>query len=72
MMSVFTVFLQPFYLAPKVNTTWTIGTNIYFASKGQIALNAPAALGLFYSLVGAPIIVGTRSLLNRFFGEVSY
>ena len=72
MMSVFTVFLQPFYLAPKVNTTWTIGTNIYFASKGQIALNAPAALGLFYSLIGAPIIVGARSLLNKFFGEVSY
>lgn len=72
MMSVFTVFLQPFYLAPAVNTTWTIGTNIYFAAKGQIALNEPAALGLFYSLIGAPIIVGTRSLLNRFFGEVSY
>ena len=72
MMSVFTVFLQPWYLAPKVNTTWTIGTNIYFAAKGQIALNEPAALGLFYSLIGAPIIVGTRTLLNRFFGEVSY
>ena len=72
MMSVFTVFLQPWYLAPKVNTTWTIGTNIYFASKGYRALNAPAALGLFYSLIGAPIIVGTRSLLNKFFGEVSY
>ena len=72
MMSVFTVFLQPWYLAPKVNTTWTIGTNIYFASKGYRALNAPAAMGLFYSLIGAPIIVGTRSLLNKFFGEVSY
>ena len=72
MMSVFTVFLQPFYLAPKVNTTWTIGTNIYFASKGQTALNAPAALGLFYSLIGAPIIVGTRGILNRFYKEVSY
>ena len=72
MMSVFTVFLQPWYLAPKVNTTWTIGTNIYFASKGYRALNAPAALGLFYSLIGAPIIVGVRGLLNRFFGEVSY
>lgn len=72
MMSVFTVFLQPWYLAPKVNTTWTIGTNIYFASKANRALNAPAALGLFYSLIGAPIIVGTRTLLNKFFGEVSY
>ena len=72
MMSVFTVFLQPWYLAPKVNTTWTIGTNIYFASKGGRALQAPAALGLFYSVIGAPIIVGVRALLNKFFGEVSY
>ena len=72
MMSVFNVFLQPWYLAPKVNTTWTIGTNIYFASKGYRALNAPAALGLFYSLIGAPIIVGARYLLNKLFGEVSY
>ena len=72
MMSVFTVFLQPFYLAPKQNTTWTIGTNIYFASKSGKALNSPAALGLFYSLIGAPIIVGARGLLNKFFGEVSY
>ena len=72
MMSVFNVFLQPWYLAPKVDTTWTIGTKIYFASKSFKALNAPAALGLFYSLIGAPIIVGVRHLLNKFFGEVSY
>ncbi len=72
MMSVFTVFLQPFYLAPKVNSTWTIGTNIYFYAKDGKALNLPAALGLFYSVVGAPIIVGARTLLNKFFGEVSY
>ena len=72
MMSVFTVFLQPFYLARDVQTTWTIGTNIYFASKGQDALNGPAALGLFYSVIGAPIIVGARTILNKFFGEVSY
>ena len=72
MMSVFTVFLQPFYLAPGVQETWTIGTHIYFAAKGNTALNEPAALGLFYSLIGAPIIVGSRTLLNRFFREVSY
>ena len=72
MMSVFTVYLQPFYLAPNIKPVWTIGTNIYFASKGGTALNTPATLGLFYSLIGAPIIVGTRSILNKFFGEVSY
>ena len=72
MMSVFTVFLQPFYLAADVQETWTIGTHIYFAAKGNSALNEPAALGLFYSLIGAPIIVGARSIMNRFFREVSY
>lgn len=72
MMSVFTVYLQPFYLTPAVQENWTIGTHIYFAAKGQQALNEPAALGLFYSLVGAPVIVGARSLMNRFFQEVSY
>ena len=72
MMSVFTVFLQPFYLADNIKSTWTIGTNIYFASRGGKNLSEPAALGIFYSLIGAPIIVGVRSLLNRFFREVSY
>ena len=72
MMSVFTVFLQPFYLGANQKEMWTIGTHIFFESKSNRALNAPAALGLFYSLIGAPIIVGTRSLLNKFFGEVSY
>ena len=72
MMSVFTVFLQPFYLGANQKEMWTIGTHIFFESKSNRALNAPAALGLVYSLIGAPIIVGTRSLLNKFFGEVSY
>ena len=72
MMSVFTVFLQPWYLAPKELPTWTIGTWIYLWSTNRTTLHQPAALGLFYSLVGAPIIVGARALLNRMFGEVSY
>lgn len=72
MMSVFTVFLQPFYLAPAAQSTWTIGTHIYFEAQGGIALSEPATLGIFYSLIGAPIIVGSRTLLNRFFREVSY
>ncbi len=72
MMSVFTVFLQPFYLAPAAQSTWTIGTHIYFEARGGIALNEPATMGIFYSLIGAPIIVGARALMNRFFKEVSY
>ena len=72
MMSVFTVYLQPWYLAPKADETWTIGTRIYLVSRSQVALHEPAALGLFYSLIGAPIIMGVRHLLNKAFGEVSY
>ncbi len=72
MMSVFTVFLQPIYLAPSHEEIWTIGAKIYNMSKGYKNLHTPAALGLFYSVIGAPIIVGVRFLLNKLFGEVSY
>ena len=72
MMSVFNVFLQPIYLAPKEQSVWTIGAKIYSMSKTNMGLHAPAALGLFYSIIGAPIIVGARALLNKLFGEVSY
>lgn len=71
MMSMFNVYLQPFFLTSGTNDTMTIGLHIYQASQGS-GLNEPATLGLFCSLIGAPIIVGTRSLLNRCFKEVNY
>lgn len=71
MMSMFNVYLQPFFLTSGNNDTTTIGLQIYQASQGA-GKNEPATLGLFCSLIGAPIIVGIRSLLNRCFKEVNY
>lgn len=73
MMSVFNVYMQPMFLtqgAPGTDTM-TIGLKIYQDSRGQ-ALNTPATLGLFCSLIGAPIIVATRSGLNKVYGDVDY
>lgn len=72
MMSVFTVFLQPLYLDSVHKEVWTIGTHIYNESTAIDGYSRPAALGILCSLIGAPIIVGVRALLNRFFREVSY
>lgn len=71
MMSMFSVYLQPFFLTSGTNDTMTIGLQIYQQSQGA-GVNTPATLGLFCSLIGAPIIVGTRSLLNRCFKDVNY
>jgi len=71
MMSMFNVFLQPMFLTSGQYDTMTIGLKIYQDSQGS-GINSPATLGLFCSLIGAPIIVGTRSLLNRCFKDVNY
>ena len=72
MMSVFNVYLQPFFLSPKIETnTMTIGLKIYQESGGA-GLNTPATLGLFCSLVGAPIILTVRALLNKKYEDVSF
>lgn len=71
MMSMFNVFLQPFFLTSGTYNTMTIGLQIYQQSQGA-GVNTPATLGLFCSLIGAPIIVGTRSLLNKCFKDVNY
>lgn len=71
MMSVFNVYLQPFFLTQGQYDTMTIGLKIYQESGGA-GLNSPATLGLFCSLIGAPIILGTRSLLNKVYEDVSF
>ena len=71
MMSVFNVFMQPMFLTQGQYDTMTIGLSIYQQSSGA-GLNVPATLGLFCSLIGAPIIVGTRSLFNKCFKDVNY
>jgi ABC-type sugar transport system permease subunit len=71
MMSVFNVYLQPMFLTSGQYDTMTIGLKIYQDSQGTNKFD-PATLGLFCSLIGAPIIVGVRSLLNRVYGEVDF
>ena len=72
MMSVFNVYLQPMFLTEGgMYDTMTIGLKIYQSSNSS-ALNTPATLGLFCSLIGAPIIVGTRAGLNKLYGDVDY
>ncbi len=71
MMSVFNVTFQPFFLTAVDTDTETIGLYIYNASRGT-GLHEPATLGLFCSLIGAPVILGARSLLNRCFKNVGF
>ncbi len=71
MISMFNVYLQPFFLTSGQNHTMTIGLQIY-QSSGGAALNEPATLGLFCSLVGAPIIMLVRWGLNKCFADTSY
>jgi ABC-type sugar transport system permease subunit len=71
MMSVFGVFMQPMFITQGQYDTMTIGLHIYQASRG-IGLNEPATLGLFCSIIGAPIILLTRFLLNKRYGDVEF
>lgn len=71
MMSVFNVYLQPFFLVSGQYETMTIGLSIYQQSGGS-ALHTPATLGLFCSIVGAPIIVFVRHLLNKKYEDVDF
>ncbi len=73
MMAIFSTSFQPLFLTPGNNGTTTIGLQIYNQSQsGSGALNNPATLGLFCSLVVAPVIVGVRSLMNRCYKNVGF
>ena len=74
LMAMFTVYLQPYFLTggyhPQEGLV-TVGLEIYF--KAQSADKAtPATLGLFLSIIGAPIIMTIRHFLNKMFAEVNY
>lgn len=71
MMSVFNVTFQPFFLTQGNYDTMTIGLRIYWDSGGS-GLQGPATLGLFCSIVGAPIIVATRWGMNKCFKNVGF
>ncbi len=73
MMSVFSIAFQPFFLTGSAtdNYTKTIGEYIYFTSKGGNYTDV-ATLGLFCSLIGAPIICATRWGMNKAFANVGF
>ena len=74
LMAMFTVYLQPFFIAggyyPNQGMV-TVGLEIYFKSQAPNK-TVPATLGLFLSLIGAPVIMTIRHFLNKMFGEVNY
>lgn len=72
MMSVFNVYLQPFFLTAGQYGTTTIGLQIYWISQGNTNLQTGATLGLFCSLIGAPVILGVRALMNRCYADVDF
>lgn len=71
MMAIFNTTFQPFFLTSGMYGTMTIGLRIYQQSGGS-ALNVPATMGLFCSVVVAPIIVAVRHGMNRCFRNVGF
>ncbi|MCD8194956.1 MAG: sugar ABC transporter permease [Coprobacillus sp.] len=71
MMSMFNVYLQPYFLTSGQYGTMTIGLEIYQESGGS-GLNTPATLGLFCSLIGAPVILLVRWGMNKCFKDAEF
>ncbi len=71
MMGVFGTYLQPMLLTGTIDSTKTIGLQIFNDSQGS-ALNNPATMGLVCTLIATPIVLGVRALLNHFFKEVNF
>ena len=71
MMSVFSVTFQPFFLTSGRFGTMTIGLQIYQQSGGS-SLQTPATLGLFCTLIAAPIVVTVRHFLNKCFANAGF
>ncbi len=71
MMGVFGTYLQPMLLVQGQHGTNTIGLQI-FNEANNVAKNHPATIGLFCTMIGTPIVLGVRALLNHFFKEVNF
>ena len=71
MMGFFGTFLQPMLLVEGQYGTKTIGLQIFYEADTPGKVHA-ATLGLLCTIVGSPIILGVRSLLNHFFKEVNF
>lgn len=71
MMGFFGTFLQPMLLTEGQYGTMTIGLQIFYEADVP-ARNHAATMGLVCTMIGSPIILGVRSLLNHFFKEVNF
>ena len=65
-MTVFTQFLQPMVLTPGgVGDTWTIAYLIVGKARGGVDLHYAAALGLLFAVIGLPIILGIKKIVEK-------
>lgn len=62
---------QPFFIAQGMYGTMTIGLQIYQASGGA-ALQTPATLGIFCSLIVAPAVLLVRAGMNSCYKNVGF
>jgi hypothetical protein len=52
--------------------TYTISFDIFLSAQSGKGIESAAASGLTLSLIGAPVILGIRAALNRFFRDVDF
>lgn len=71
MLGFFGTYLQPMLLTLGQYDTMTLGLQIFYEADVPNKVHA-ATVGLVWTLIGAPIILGVRTLLNHFFKEVNF
>ena len=73
LMAPFSVYLQPMFLTKGMHNTKTISFKIFEVTQGGGAgMEYWATFGLFLSLIGAPIILVIRKLMERCFRGVDF
>ena len=72
MTSMFTVFLQPFFLTGYIAETKTLALRIFVEASAEAQYGYLATLGLVCSLIGAPLIMLARWGLSKCFAEVEF
>ena len=72
MTSMFTVYLQPYFLTGNDNETKTLALRIFIEASAQPKYGYLATLGLVCSLIGAPLIMLARWGLSKCFAEVEF
>ena len=72
MTSMFTVYLQPFFLTGYISETNTLALRIFVEASTPAKYGYLATLGLVCSLIGAPLIMLARWGLSKCFAEVEF